>query len=159
ERAATVLGIKKIDWQAIKGTATLDAFIDGDGSLSDYVVLNRLIIGAWATLYLDKEHDGKNRGRFYWMGGAAYASTDVGVELRKNFKLFEEESDPFNPWNNFIINPGFGAKPLLLTKIIRNLGRTNAAVFKDMYWQHLAYQDGGIELLRKIAKEGELGKE
>ena len=40
--------------------------------------------------------------------------------------------------------------------MIARLGPTNAAVFQDMYWQHLAYQDGGIELLKAIAAKGQL---
>ena len=41
---------------------------------------------------------------------------------------------------------------------IRILGSTNAAVFNDLYWQHLAYLKGGFPLLEKIYKKEGLDK-
>src|SRR5262249_34030447 len=36
------------------------------------------------------------------------------------------------------------------------LAKGNGAVFDDIYWQHLAFQQGGVAELEKAAKAGEL---
>jgi RHS repeat-associated protein len=120
----------------------LDYFIKGKASPGEYVVLNRMIVSKWATLYLDEEHNGKNQSRFLWMGAAAFASVNVGKEIQRAYRAC----------SNARHTPGTAAEIALSVNRLRLqlLGGTNAAVYKDLYWQHLAYEKGGIELLKKI---------
>ena len=104
---------------------------------------NRAITEAYAQLYM-------NNPDFKWAGMAAFASDAVGTGI------FRADAGNLSDWPI----PGVNAVDLVPgadgAQLLGDLGFGNRAVFEDMYWQHMAYQDGGIQALEQMAANGDV---
>jgi hypothetical protein len=104
---------------------------------------NRAITEAYAQLYM-------NNPDFKWAGMAAFASDAVGTGI------FRADAGNLSDWPI----PGVNALDLVPgadgAQLLGDLGFGNRAVFEDMYWQHMAYQDGGIQALEQMAANGDV---
>jgi len=106
---------------------------------------NRIITAAYAEMFLS------NPDVFRWAGMAAYASYSVGTGM--------------NLCQGAIVDTnGIVAFGKLLTgaptevETFEFLANGNLAVFKDIYWQHLAYRHGGFAEIQGIFDAGDLPK-
>lgn len=124
---------------------TIHDFINDTNKVTvrDYCSLNCQIVGAWCRLYLDAEHKGLNQERFLWMGAAGFASSQVREVILKSYDIVHDYEFG-RPRKAGAEDATFNRKKIVA------LGTTNAAVFNDLYWQHLAYESGGIRLLEHI---------
>ncbi|MEO0581107.1 MAG: vWA domain-containing protein [Bacteroidota bacterium] len=92
-------------------------------SISNPSPANEGITCAYVDIY------NRNPEKFKWAGLAALVSGEVG----------EQVDNPL-----LALDPGFSSA------FIANAITGNAAVFEDLAWQHLAFQNGGIEEIAKI---------
>ena len=101
----------------------------------------KAISGAYASLYL------KNPDAFVWPGAAAYASKLVGYSMDQAIAMpdMQEISDPMGDFR-----ASAGLAKLTTDNIREMLGEGNITIFQSIYPASLAYQQGGIEELRRI---------
>lgn len=114
-------------------------------------VRNKLINRAYAEMYLSDPI------AFKWAGLAAFASRSAGSKLG----LLRDGS--------CLGAPALVAHPLIAVAlwfssascdyIYDRVSQGNQAIYEDIYWQHLAYQNGGINELTRICKQGDLPEE
>ena len=107
---------------------------------------NRAITEAYAQLYMSNPD-------FKWAGMAAFASDEVGTGILMS-DLGNTSDWPIPGLNKMDFVPGADGAQLL-----SDLGFGNRAVFEDMYWQHMAYQDGGIQALEQMAANRTIERE
>jgi hypothetical protein len=100
-----------------------------------FVEMNRRITSAYARMYLS------NPRLFKWAGMAAFASKAVGDGIRQA-QDFSEAFLPLPPI------PGIDATMITGTEIKQWLAQGNMLVYADIYWQHLAFAESGLEMLR-----------
>lgn len=93
--------------------------LPGEGQV---LARNRAITAAYAALYL------RQRELFKWAGMAAFASFQVGLAL-----------EPL----------GHGLASAELVDDLELIRETNNAVYADIAWAHLAYEEGGIDEIRR----------
>ena len=105
---------------------------------------NRRITAAYAELYL------RDPSKFVWAGMAAFASCDVGAGMRKAESLRDEAGNPLIAIGALLTGAPTGVE------LLQALGKGNLGVYADIYWQHLAYLEGGIEEMRGLNQRGEL---
>ena len=106
---------------------------------------NRRITALYAEMYL------RDPGKFLWAGMAAYASYSVLKAMSQACAM----RDPL------VAGSLFGAGMMLDgtptgTEILESLEKGNIAIFRDIYWQHLAYSEGGIEEMKRLLDREEL---
>jgi hypothetical protein len=97
-----------------------------------YFAMNRLITAAYAELYLSWPEV------FKWAGMAALASHKVGEGLQQAL-AWSEADIPWVPGVDFLSVSG--------TEVMGALATGNMAIFAEMYPQHLAYKECGLEML------------
>ena len=124
----TILGMSASDYQAIAEQALQPA---GDNVFKR----NQMITAAYADLYLSDSET------FKWAGMAAIASKEVG----RGMGIGEALSESGLP-----LIPGVPGARILGSDIVQWLATGNKAMYEDIYWQHLAYQNGGIAELERI---------
>lgn len=112
----------------------------------DVMEMNKRITAAYANMYL------KDPDKFLWAGMAALASCEVGKGLQAAKDLAESAGTLV------------GATALVAgmptgTELLKALGGGNLAVYADMFWQHLAYAEGGINEMKQLRDQGELAPE
>src|SRR6185503_8474929 len=108
----------------------------------DPIQRNNHINAAYAKMYLSEPETYK------WAGMAAMASDKAGTGMLQSYMLeLAAESKPVEKLGHLASAPD-GAE------VRRLLAKGNAGIFNDMYWQHLAFQQGGVEELERGAKEG-----
>jgi hypothetical protein len=117
--------------------------IIGYGKDVDIAEMNRRITAAYAEMYL------RNPSKFLWAGMAAFASREVGKGMGQAQTLQEQAGT------------GLGAVALLGgmptgAELKEALAIGNLYVYRDMYWQHLAYSQGGLEEMRRLRDQNEL---
>jgi hypothetical protein len=100
----------------------------------DPIQRNKLITRAYGKMYMSDPDAMK------WSGMAAYVSDTVGFGMRNN--------------GAFDLLPGPDAK-----QFGNVLAQGNAAVFEDIFWQQVAFQQCGVAALEQAAKEGQLNKD
>jgi hypothetical protein len=100
----------------------------------DPVERNTLINGAYAQMYMD------NPDTMKWAGMAAYASETVGAGMMQAQALDI-------PGVQQLTGAPSG------DRVAEIFAQGNGELFEDIYWQHLAFQQGGIEELRRAAEE------
>lgn len=105
--------------------------------LGQFIEQNRYVTAAYAELFLR----GDNDQRFYWSGLAAFASEMVG-QMMQDFKK-----------RSSLIGLG-----QVYADAGVKLGEGNARVFLDIYWQHLAFENGGLALMKYFRREQELSQ-
>jgi hypothetical protein len=93
---------------------------------------NTLISGAYADMY------SANRDTMKWAGMASFASDTVGLGMMSAPAM---DLLPGGP-------DGGQLRDLL--------AEGNGQLFQDIYWQHMAFQEGGIEELQRAAEAGEV---
>jgi hypothetical protein len=104
---------------------------------------NTRLTGAYADMYMSDTDTMK------WAGMAAYASDLVGIgiagtEVAGGIPLLPEGMDMAGIDN---------------AELNRLLAVGNAGVYDDLMWQHMAMQEGGIEMMREAAEAGEIPAE
>jgi hypothetical protein len=112
------------------------------------LVRNRLINQAYAEMYFS------DPGTFKWAGLAAFASHSIGsnMETLLDVSFFSTAT----LWMSF--GTAWPILPLSseVKKLFQGLADGNKLIFADMYWQHLAYRESGIEELERIYLQGDL---
>ncbi len=103
---------------------------------------NEYITAAYAEMYLRQPQV------FVWAGMAALTSAAVGRGMYMMHLLQLSRLG--------LLIGLFGRE---VATIVESLGTGNLAVFKDIYWQHMAYDHGGINELRRIFEAGRLHEE
>jgi hypothetical protein len=110
-------------------------------SYQDVVRRNEYITAAYAEMYL------RQPDVFTWAGMAALTSAAVGRGMYLMHLLRLSRM-------SFLI----GLFPSEVNTIEQMLGVGNLAVFTDIYWQHMAYDFGGLDELRAIYEAGRLNQ-
>jgi hypothetical protein len=115
------------------------------------LVRNKIINRAYAELYLE------NPEIFKWAGLAAFASASIGekMELLAAGNLLRVPALALGEKTSASLNLLSGALDLTYNLI----GRGNKAIFDDIYWQHLAYREGGLTEMTALFEEGSLPPE
>jgi hypothetical protein len=112
------------------------------------LVRNKLINRAYVELY---ESD---PATFKWAGLAVFASHSIGVklELLRTVSIASKAA--------LVASFGTALSAWYLNSQLDYLYKAvslgNKMIFTDIYWQHLAYRDGGIEELERIHQQGDL---
>lgn len=123
----------------VRQAQAIIGYVPGQGHTTDYFEMNRRITSAYAEMYQS------NPDVFKWAGMAAFASREVGNGMRQAQALRESGL----PWIPFISD-------ISGTEVLQALAQGNLGVYADIYWQHLAYQQGGIEEITRAFRAGEL---
>lgn len=110
----------------------------------DILEMNRRITAAYAEMYLS------DPSKFVWAGMAAFASCDVGKGMGQAKALRDEAGNPLIAIGTLLTGAPTG------TELATALGKGNLGVYADIYWQHLAYAQGGIQEMRDLKARGEL---
>jgi hypothetical protein len=103
-------------------------------SMTQGILRNTRITAAYAEF---ASRDTKTAFQFLWMGGASFASRDVGKAMREAQEKYKDAK-----------RAGDTALMAFYNSQFDFLAAGNKAVYEDLYWQHLAYEHGGIELMR-----------
>jgi hypothetical protein len=88
---------------------------------------------------------GSQPDKFIWMGAASGVSNQVGRVMRAT----QSEWRVAKSNNNKLL-------ATIAEQMVNALGAGNKAVYDDLYWQHLAFQSGGIALMRQFAQSGQI---
>jgi hypothetical protein len=115
-----------------------------EGRRADIFALNRRITAAYARMYL------RDPSTFRWAGMAAYASAMVGEGLRQAQLVREGVGGPVFAAGEIATGAPTG------TQMMSALGAGNIGVYRDIYWQHLAYSRGGIAELERVFRTQEI---
>lgn len=109
---------------------------------------NKVINKAYAELYL------ANPEIFKWAGLAAFASASIGekMELLAAGNLLRVPALVVSEKAANSLNLLSSGMDLAYNMI----GRGNKAIYDDIYWQHLAYRDGGLAEMTALFEEGSL---
>ncbi len=128
------------DWQA-RAERRIDL---DDGNLSEQMIVfkrNQAITAAYAEMYL------RNPQVYKWAGMAALTSATVGRGMYLMYGLREAH-----------LGSVVGLFRSEVAETFRQLGVGNRAVFTDIYWQHIAYEYGGLAELEAIGRAGGLDR-
>lgn len=119
---------RRIEWQP--------GDLIGDAEI---VRRNEQITAAYAEMYL------RDPQVYLWAGMAALTSAEVGrgMYLMRGLRLS-------------YLAPVIGLWQREARDMCRLLGEGNLAVFADVYWQHMAYEWGGIAEIERIWQDGDL---
>lgn len=110
-----------------------------DGQENDRFAQNRAITQAYAQMYfLDPD-------TYKWAGMAAFASDTVGDGMRQA-DAARQTTIPWIP----------GVTDFSFTELGDLLYEGNAMVYEDLFWQHLAYEHGGMDAIDRAWDEGEM---
>jgi hypothetical protein len=110
-----------------------------EGREDDKYARNAAVTRAYAELYF------LDPGTYKWAGMAAFASDLVGDGIRQA----EAGRTSGLPWIP-------GLSDFSFTDLSRSLQAGNALVFVDIYWQHLAYEHGGMAAIEAAWRDDEL---
>ncbi len=105
--------------------------------VNDIYARNAAITQAYAEMYF------ANPDVYKWAGMAAFASDLVGDGIRQA-EAARQAGLPIIP----------GVSDFSFTELSQSLQFGNARVYTDIYWQHLAYQHGGMDAIRRAHQEG-----
>jgi hypothetical protein len=112
------------------------------------LVRNTLINQAYAEMYFS------DPDTFKWAGLATFASHSIGL----NMQTLRDVS--MVSTSTMIMSLGTALPVWFLSSQVNNLfdglAHGNKLIFADMYWQHLAYREAGIEELEKIYQQNDL---
>jgi hypothetical protein len=102
---------------------------------------NEAITAAYAEMYL------RDPQVYKWAGMAALTSATVGrgMYIMRGLRQTRLGS----------VVGLFGGE---VAETFRNLGVGNGAVFTDIYWQHMAYEHGGLAEIEQIFRAGQLDR-
>jgi hypothetical protein len=114
------------------------------GNLDERAIVfkrNEAITAAYAEMYL------RNPRIYKWAGMAALTSATVGrgMYIMRGLRQTRLGS----------VVGLFGGE---VAETFRNLGIGNRAVFTDIYWQHMAYEEGGLAEIEGIFRAGQLDR-
>jgi hypothetical protein len=112
----------------------------GDGAA--VIKRNEFVTAAYADMYL------RNPALYKWAGMAALTSAAVGRGMYMMQYLQKSRMAGL-----------LGLFGREVAEISYTLGTGNLAVFNDIYWQHMAYDRGGIAELEQIFLAGKLDRE
>lgn len=102
---------------------------------------NEFVTAAYAEMYL------RNPAIYKWAGMAALTSAAVGRGMYMTHYLHQSHLTT-------LVNL-FGRE---VAAIAGTLGIGNLAVFNDIYWQHMAYETGGLAEIRRVFRAGHLNR-
>jgi hypothetical protein len=137
----------KLNWQTISRQKIAPAYKFGSATKMP-LVRNSLINEAYAEMYFS------DPGTFKWAGLAAFASHSIGLNMQTLRDVsVASKSTVFLSFGTALPVWYLSSQ---VNKLFDELAHGNKLIFADMYWQHLAYRDGGIEELEKIYLQGDL---
>ncbi|MFL5806664.1 MAG: DUF2515 family protein [Roseiflexaceae bacterium] len=113
-----------------------------EGNLGEHMIVfkrNQAITAAYAEMYL------RNPQLYKWAGMAALTSATVGRGMYIMYGIRQAH-----------LGSVVGLFGREVAETFRQLGVGNRAVFTDIYWQHMAYDQGGLAELEQIGRSGEL---
>lgn len=110
-------------------------------TLHEIVQRNELVTAAYAEMYL------RNPTVYRWAGMAALTSAAVGRGMYLMAMLQRSRLAPL-----------IGLLNSDVMEVIRLLGEGNLAVFNDIYWQHMAYEWGGMAEIERVFRAGQLDR-
>lgn len=102
---------------------------------------NEFVTAAYADMYL------RNPAIYKWAGMAALTSAAVGRGMYMTHYLHQSRLTT-------LVNL-FARE---VAAISNTLGVGNLAVFNDIYWQHMAYENGGMAEIRRVYRAGQLNR-
>ena len=116
----------------------------------DPLARNTRITGAYADMYMSDSDSMK------WAGEAAYASDLVGVGIGATDAVdgLSGIGGPLLPGPD--LEDGMDMAGVDTERLNELLARGNAGIYEDLMWQHMAMQDGGIDMMRAAAEAGEI---
>jgi hypothetical protein len=106
-----------------------------EGARQNIFQLNRSITAAYARMYL------RDPETYRWAGMAAYASDLVGSGMFQATQT--TQMGPAGSVYQLVTGTPTGAE------LLAALRAGNIGVYRDIYWQHLAYEHGGLEELER----------
>jgi len=115
------------------------------GNLGESAIVfkrNQAITAAYAEMYL------RNPKVYKWAGMAALTSATVGRGMYVMYGLRQAH-----------LGSVVGLFGREVAETFRQLGAGNRAVFADIYWQHMAYEQSGLDELERIGRAGELAQQ
>jgi len=119
-----------------------------DFNAMDPRIRNTRITGSYADMYMS------NPDVMKWAGEAAYASDLVGVGIAATDGA---NSIPIPGLPGMDLGDGLELGADVDTELLNDLlARGNAGIYEDLMWQHMAMQEGGIEMMRASAEAGEI---
>ena len=126
--------------------------------LTPPILLNRRITAAYARLYRDRPDV------FLFMGMAQFGSAEAGSAMVMAYKLEQVEAlfdrDPISKDMFRSLRPlGFGRFKELRLELLDMMGTGNKEVFDDLFWHHLAWQEGGISEIKDLLKRREISED
>ena len=128
--------------------------VPGRLTTNDAKSINRDITASYAQMYLSQP------AAFKWSGMAAFASASVGVGMRQAYELGFGEGMRYLGrefvWVGGLLLEGESVGIRLGKKPFWALTGGNRVVWWDIFWQHLAYREAGIDELIRANKAGEL---
>lgn len=113
-----------------------------EGQEENIYARNAAITQAYAEMYF------ADPDTYKWAGMAAFASDLVGDGIRQA-EAGRQSGLPIIP----------GVSDFSFTELSLSLQFGNARVYTDIFWQHLAYEHGGIEAIRGIHAEGAISND
>jgi hypothetical protein len=119
----------------------------------DAKAYNVQVTASYARMYLT------NPAAFKWAGMAAFASAGVGEGMQTSYNLaWGAGAQTFTPaalWiGGLLLDRDTSARAGEL--LFWALSGGNRLVWADIFWQHVAYRDGGFQALKDVKAAGEL---
>jgi hypothetical protein len=146
---------EKKEWWLNKALAKVRHTPQVKGQLNTFDVfkINEEFTRLYAELYLNDPET------FKWAGMAAFASAEVGGGLRSAYHLSFGDDVGFGKaftWAGGLALTGESIGDVTAKKLFWALSAGNRWVWADIYWQHLAYSEGGLSALERVNRRGEL---
>ncbi|HXH75008.1 MAG TPA: hypothetical protein VNJ08_08585 [Bacteriovoracaceae bacterium] len=121
------------------------------------VVQNSFITAAYSRLYQEEKKYAPERAKGYlWLPGAAFASFEVGQVIRHAYyavaesrgvkNSFQPKTYGTNPLHDVIL----GHQTITSEQVAINLIEGNKAVYRDLYWQHMAASECGVGTIIRV---------
>jgi hypothetical protein len=129
---------RRAQWQA-RANRRIEYAPGNPSDRSAVIKRNEYVTAAYADMYL------RNPALYKWAGMAALTSAAVGRGMYMMLALRQSYL-----WSVLGL---FGRE---VAEISYTLGVGNIAVFNDIYWQHMAYDRGGLDELEPIYRAGNL---
>lgn len=115
--------------------------LSSTSGLNTIVQRNELVTAAYAEMYL------RNPNLYRWAGMAALTSASVGRGMYMMRVLQMSR-----------LSSMIGMFGRDVVQVLELLGSGNLAVFDDIYWQHMAYEIGGIAEIERVFRAGDLDR-
>jgi hypothetical protein len=124
------------------------------------VVQNAFVTGAYARLYQNQKVNAPDTlANFMWLGGAAFASFEVGQVIRHSYyavAAYRGINNNFRPTvygKNSLSEVVLGDHVITEEQIALKLIQGNLAIYRDIYWQQLAATECGLDTIIRVVAD------